>query len=89
MSKNVKTDTDFFAQASIQKEPDKKEFANFVVSQSSKSLEDLIKNSWEINCAVEELRRHPGPCMETIGQTTNTECVQYCEGTWLQSAIEF
>ena len=89
MSKNVKTDTDFFAQASIQKEPDKKEFANFVVSQSSKSLEDLIKNSWEINCAVEELRRHPVPCMETIGQTTNTECVQHCEGTWLQSAIEF
>ena len=26
--------------------------------------------------------------METIHQTANTECVQHCEGTWLQSAIE-
>ena len=45
MSKNVKTDTELFVQASIQKKAGKKELANFVMSQSSKVLQDLITNS--------------------------------------------
>ena len=88
MSKNVKTDTELFAQANIQKEAGKEKLGNFVMFQSSKSFEDLITNSWKMNDAVEKLRRHPVPCMETICQTANTECVQHCEKTWLQSAIE-
>ena len=88
MSKNVKTDTELFVQASIQKEAGKKELANFVMSRSSKTLQDLITSSWEMNGAVEELRQHSVPRMETIRQTANTECVQHCERTWLQSAIE-
>ena len=88
MFKNVKTDTELFAQASIQKEAGKKELANFVMSQSSKALQDLITKSWKMNSTVEELRRHSVPRMETIHQTANTECVQHSKGTWIQSAIE-
>ena len=88
MSKNVKTDTQLFAQASIQKKSGKKELASFVLSGSSKALQDLIANSWKMNGAVEELRRHSTPRMEVISQTANTECVQHWERTWVQSAIE-
>ena len=45
VSKNVKTDMELFVQASIQKKAGKKELANFVMSQSSKVLQDLITNS--------------------------------------------
>ena len=88
VSKNVKTDTELFAQASIQKEAGKKELANFVMSRSSKASQDLITNSWKMNSVAEELQWHSVPRMETIHQTANTECMQHCEGTWLQSAIE-
>ena len=55
VSKNVKTDTEPFAQGSMQKEADKKELANFVMSRSSKALQDLITNLRKMNGAVEEL----------------------------------
>ena len=49
------TDTELFAQANIQKEAGKEKLGNFVMSQSSKSFEDLITNSWKMNGAVEKL----------------------------------
>ena len=55
VSKNVKTDKEPFAQDSTQKEADKKELANFVMSRSSKALQDLITNLQKMNGTVEEL----------------------------------
>jgi len=45
---NVKTETELFAQASLQKEAGKKDLANFVMSRSSKALQDVIGNTWEM-----------------------------------------
>lgn len=56
LSHNVRTKTELFDQASRQMEAGKKGRGNFVMSRSSKTLQDVISNIWKMNNAMEDHR---------------------------------
>ena len=53
---NIKSDTALFAKAHEQKEAGKKDLAQFVMSHSSKSLQDVIQNTWKMHTSSEKVK---------------------------------
>ena len=51
---NVKSETELFAIVDEQKKSGKKDPANVVVSPSTKTLSDLLQNTWKINSAIKK-----------------------------------
>ena len=49
--------TQLFAKANEQKQAGKTDLANFVLSLSSKALNDLPENTWKMEGAVEKVTR--------------------------------
>ena len=52
---NIKSDTALFAKAHEQKEAGKKDLAHFVMSRSSKALQNVIQNTWKMHTLSEKL----------------------------------
>ena len=46
-----------FAKAHEQKEAGKKDLAHFLMSRSSKALQDVIQNTWKMHTSSEKLNR--------------------------------
>ena len=82
----MKTRTELLAKANEQKHAGKKNLANFVLSLSSKSVNDLTENTWAIKAAVETVARSNINRMERIRNCASLECATGCNGTWLTMA---
>ena len=54
---NIHTDIERFANVKDQKEASKKELRNFLVSQSSKFLQDLLSKAWKMESSKATLAR--------------------------------
>lgn len=54
---NIHTDIERFANVKDQKEASKKELTNFLVSRSSKSLQDLLSKAWKMESSKATLAR--------------------------------
>ena len=85
---NIRSDTELFAKAHEQKDAGKKDLAYFVMSRTSKSLQDVIRNTWKMYSSSEKLNRQCLPRMEIIKQWSNGECVDGSDGIWLECATE-
>ena len=64
MNNKIKTDTELLAKAFEQKEAGKKDLANFLISRSPKSLQDLIVTTWKMQDAVAQVQRNKTTRME-------------------------
>ena len=71
--------TSLFAVANAQHEEGKKDLANFALSRSSKSLDELIQQTWRMKEAGAVLKRQKASRMEIIRKAV----VENCEGIWL------
>lgn len=85
---NIKSDTELFAVANEQKNAGKKDLANFVLSRSSKSLQDLISSTWRMQQASTKLHRRTIGRMERLRTLANDTCVEDCNENWFQCATE-
>ena len=56
VTNKIKTRTELFAIAHTQKQHGKEDLPNFILSGSSKPLDDLIDNTWEMEAAPEKLQ---------------------------------
>lgn len=54
---NIHTDIERFPNVKDQKEASKKELTNFLVSRSSKSLQDLLSKAWKMESLKATLAR--------------------------------
>ena len=89
MVKNgIKIDTELFAAAHEQKENGKTELANFVLNRSPKCIQDLIFNTWKMQAAVTKLSKQNTSRIDTIKNCAAQDCVEGCNGAWLECAIE-
>lgn len=82
----LKSTTELFAKANEQKKAGKTDLASFVLSRSSKALNDLIDNTWEMEGASAKVARKDIPRMDMIRKSSQGECVIGCDGLWLESA---
>ena len=82
----VKNTTELFAKANEQKKAGKTDLANFILSRSSKALNDLIDNTWAMEGASAKITRKDIPRMDIIRNNSRGECVTGCNGLWLELA---
>ena len=75
---NLKSTTHLFAKANEQKRAGKTDLANFVLSRSSKALNDLIDNTWAMETASETTDRVRG--------AAKGDCALGCDDQWLVMA---
>ena len=82
----MKNSTQLFAKANAQKQAGKTDIARFVLSWSSKALNDLIENTWAMEGAVEKATRSNVAHIEIIRENVQAECVENCNSVWLRMA---
>ena len=85
---NIKNETALLAIADAQSVEGKKDLANYVICRSSKSLNELIQQTWKMKEASATLERKKRCRMDIIREAADGQCVQGCEGMWLKSAEE-
>ena len=84
----IKDQTSLLAIANRQNEQGKKDLAQFVLSHSSRSLNAMIDQTWEMKEASKNVRRKNQSRMEIIQETLAANCTEGCKGQWLQCAKE-
>ena len=62
----IKTEIELFAAANNQKQAGKKDLANFVLSRNSKSLADLIRNTWKMENSKSIMDKQTQSRMEIV-----------------------
>ena len=85
---DIRDQTSFLAVANAQQEEGKKDLANYALSRSVKSLDELIKQTWRMKEAAAVLHRQKTSRMEIIREAAAGNCVENCEGLWLRCAEE-
>lgn len=88
VQENVRTDIELFAKAQQQKLAGKTDLANFVLSRSSKVLQDLLENTWKMQESVAKLSQQAIPRMQSVRHCASQECVAGCGGKWLRCAVQ-
>ena len=88
VEKGIKSETELLAIANEQKEEGKKDLADFVLSRTSKCLNDLIQQTWKMKGASSTLEREKTSRMDMIRKAASVECATACEGRWLECAQE-
>ena len=88
VKEEIKTETELLAVANEQRQEGKKDLANFVLSCTSKSLNDLIEQTWKMRKASLTLERQKASRMDLIREAVRGDCVPSCYGAWLQCAKE-
>ena len=85
---DIRDQTSLLAVANDQQEEEKKDLANYALSRSSKSLDELIQQTWRMKEASAVLKRQKASRMEIIREAAAGNCVENCEGVWLKCAEE-
>ena len=84
----IKCETELLAIANAQKQEGKKDLADFVLSRNSKSLNDLIQQTWKMNDASLALQRRESSRMDLMRTAASSKCAMNCDGEWIKCAKE-
>ena len=74
--------------AKDQKDEGKKNIAEFIVNRGSKVVADVINTTWEMECAKQKKARREKSRMQLLHEAREGNCVEGCNGLWLQLAKE-
>ena len=83
---DIKTQTQMLATANIQKDKGKINLASFVFSHTSKSLDELISQTWTMQNAQITLARQTKCQIDIIQELSLGSCAEGCNGGWLKYA---
>ena len=86
LKNNIHRDTEPFYEANKRKEKGQTDLAAFVLSRSSKSLNDLIENTWKMNHAKASIEREKTTRMEILMKCQSESCVDGCDMVWYECA---
>ena len=84
----VKTQKQLLATTNIQKEEGKRDLASFVFSCTSKSLHELISQTWKMQNAQITLEQQTKCWLDIIQEVSLGSCAEGCNGSWLKYAEE-
>ena len=83
---NVNADMELFAKTKEQ-EASNRDLANLLVSRSSKSLQDLLSNVWNMESSTATLARKAATKVEVVRKCATEECVNPYKQSSNSSAI--
>ena len=70
------------------KDQGKKDIAEFIVNRGSKVVAEVINTVWEMECAKQKKARREKSRMQLLHDAGEGNCVEGCNGLWLQLAKE-
>lgn len=85
---NIKTEEELLSRANEQLKCGKKDLANFIYNRSERARLELIKTAWKMEAAAASVARAGKSRMEVIREAASQQCVDKCEGRWLQLALD-
>ncbi len=85
---NIKHCKELFAKAEERKEEGECDLAVFIFSRSQKSLDELIAKTWQMKNASASLALEKVTRIAKVREAATQPCVEGCDGTWLQCALE-
>ena len=88
VAKNITTVEQIFAKADARKQEGESDLANFLLSRTQKSTEELITKSWMLKQASSEIQRDETTRIEKVRNAATDACIDGCDGSWLECAIE-
>ena len=86
LKNNMHGDTELFYESNKRKEEGQIDLAAFVLSRSSKSLNDLIENTRKMNNAKAFIERDKTAGMEVLMRCQSERCVDDCDMEWYECA---
>ena len=85
---NIHRDTELSYEANKRKEEGRTDFAALVLSRSSKSLNDVIENTWKMNREKVSIEREKTTRMEILMKCQLESCVDGCDMVWYECAMQ-
>ena len=85
---SIKRDIELLAVAKERKDEGQMDLANFVLSKSSKVLNELIDKTWKMETANENIQRETKSRMEILREKLGEDCCPGCDKLWLKCAME-
>ena len=86
--KSIKTRTELLALALLQKNEGNTDLAEFIMNRHRQVVAKLLKTRWDMFNAQAKLERSRKTRLELLVEAAEGECVEGCEGKWLQLAQE-
>ena len=85
---NIKNYLELLAIAQIRKEEGETDIHEYVLSHQEKYVKELIKKSWDLVQAPENLKKLNLTRMEELEAAAKTNCITGCNKQWLECALE-
>ena len=85
---NITNETKLLSITDEQKKARKKDLANFILSRSTKTLSDLLENTYKKESASTNIFLLKQTCMEVIHEHSNENCADSSNEEWLNCALE-
>ena len=86
--KGIKSRTELLVLAKEQKDEGKTDIAEFIVNRGAKVVAEVLETAWEMENAKEKLSRARKSRMELLMEAKQGDCVEGCNGDWLECAKE-
>ena len=85
---DIKGGMKLFAAAKKRKDEGQKDLTNFILTKSSKVLNDIIQKTWKMQTASECLQREKKSRMDILRGKMSEGCSLGCDKLWLKCAME-
>ena len=83
----MKTVTELEVLACEQKQEGKTDLAEFLISRSPHVV-SVFNSTWEIESASQKLERSKKTRVELLHEANESDCLENCNGQWLQCTVE-
>lgn len=87
IASNIKSKAELLKLANEQRQEGKRDLALYVLNNIEKCVK-LINTTWEMENVRMEMERQRKTQMEILGEFLEQECVESCDGRWLNCAIQ-
>ena len=88
VAKNIRSDKELCRQANIELKDGKRSLAAFILNKTERARVELIKTSWKIHDAEDELDRETKSRLELFNEVRGEECSCIVPNQWFHFAIE-
>lgn len=87
IARNIRTKEDLLSLVQVQREEGKRDLPLYVLNNIDRCVK-LIATTWEMQCAKEERERSSKTRIQILRESLEAECVEGCNGRWIQLARE-
>lgn len=86
VARGIKSRLELLALACQQKKDGKEDLAEFIANRGNKVVDEAINVGWEMEQAEEKLKRQKMSRIEILETALETDCVDNCNGQWIELA---